>query len=189
MRIIRQRLSRRVALTAAAAFIAILAVSVAVLPPVTALGAAVPNISGDWDWNGTTIVLFPPDPSALEFFEVESEGPVMRLICEAWGTLTFAQNGDLFTGSANQDSQCTTQGGQVTARTPFPPSFDLVGSIRGHSLSFESDGGPGIVCSYNGSISVEKGVATRFHTTGGCDVPVFVHPFMTRDIDLDGVRQ
>jgi len=189
MKLITQQSSRRAALSAAAGILLVLALSAGCLLPVTALGAETPNISGTWDWTGRTIILGPGSPEILWFFGVKSEGPVLYLICNAWGTLTISQTGSSFTGTTDQASECTTRGGQHTTQTPFPNSFGLAGSIHGHAVSIDADGGDGIPCSYSGSISVQNGVVTQFHTTGGCDVPLPFHPAMTKDINFDGVRQ
>ena len=173
-----------------------LAIAAALLPATgslttTAVAAAqtVPDISGEWTWRESTMVTVPGDIAAA-FWGVVPEGRVMHLTCEAWGSLTVQQSGAVFSGSATQQATCVTGGGQQTPTTPFPASFDINGSISGHSLRFTTgDLGPGVVCSYVGSVSVANGVATSLNTTGGCDDPFPFHPSVTKSVSFDATRQ
>jgi hypothetical protein len=173
-----------------------LAMAVALLPATGSLtstavaaGQTVPDISGEWTWRESSIMTLPDDLAAA-FFGVVPEGRVMHLTCEAWGELTVQQNGLVFSGSLTQQASCVTGGGQPTPTTPFPGSFDITGSISGRSVHFTTgDLGPGVVCSYAGSVSVADGVATSFNTTGGCDIPFPFHPSMSRSVSFDATRQ
>jgi hypothetical protein len=175
---------RRVALGAAGLVLVITATSW----PYAAPGPIAPDVGGVWDWHERSVVLAPTEFIVAFFGPLEPEGPVMRLSCDAWGTMTLQQNGSSFSGSTGQDGTCTTQGGQVTPVTPFPPSFTVSGSIDGHAVKFDADVGQGIVCSYQGSLSVSNGVATRFDTSGGCDVPFPFHPNMNKSLSFDMTR-
>ena len=173
-----------------------LALAAALLPATGSLtstavaaGQTVPDISGEWTWRESSIVTV-PDYVAEAFWGVVPEGPVMHLTCEAWGGLTVQQNGAVFSGSVTQQATCVTGGGQQTPTTPFPGFFDITGSISGHAVRFTTgDLGPGIVCSYSGSLSVADAVATSFNTTGKCDDPFPIHPSVSKSVSFDATRQ
>ena len=186
MRFTQQTFSNRLTLFAAAMML--LSISSAAELPAATVGPATPNISGDWSWDDH-LILVAPDYAVMAFFGVtESEGPVMHVTCHTWGTMHLNQNGASFSGNSDQDGACTTQGGQSATTTPFPPSFDIDGSISGHSVHMNQDVGDGIICSYRGSLTVANGVATKLNATGGCDVPLPFHPSMNRDVIFDATR-
>jgi hypothetical protein len=180
------RLPKRPALAIASALL--LAIAVALTPPTAAAGRTVPDVDGDWTWNEHVILIL-PGGIASAIFGVAPEGPVMHLTCETWGHLAIQQNGSSFSGSTDQQGSCITKGGQTTLMTPFPPGFDIAGSITGHAVHFSTVGlGPG-ECSYHGSLSVDDGVATFLNATGGCDIPLPFHPNMDKSVSFDAVRQ
>jgi hypothetical protein len=186
MKSIRQQSSRRVALSAAAGISLVLALSVVFLPPVTVMGAEVPDVSGTWEWTSLTPVVVPGDVGPA-FWGVNPEGAILHLTCRTWGTLTIVQNGSSFTGTSDQSAECITKGGQTAAWTPFGPFYTVSGSIMGHNVTIQGED----FCAWQGSLSVQKGVATAFHTVGGCQPPgpLPVHPLKIWDINFDGVRE
>jgi hypothetical protein len=182
---IRRTLRKLVTLTALAL---LLAATGGAGQPARAGGPVVPDVSGSWSWNEHIIVKLPGDLGAL-IFGVAPEGPVMHLTCDAWGILLIQRDGASFTGSTDQNASCVTNGGQAATTIPFPPFFDVTGTIVGRAVHFESgDLGQGISCSYHGSLGVADGVATSLNATGGCDVPIPVHPNMDKSVSFDAVR-
>lgn len=178
--------SKRPFLHAVTIFLALLAVCGTTA---TALEPKTPDVRGDWAWNEHSIILGPAEEIMAFFGIPEPEGPVMRMICDAWGTLTIDQNGASFTGDTGQDGSCTTEGGQPALTTPFPPSFSITGFITGHAVHFDTgDLGGGIVCAYRGSLDVSDGIATELNGTGGCDVPLPFHPNMNKSLSFDATR-
>ena len=174
--------------TRAIAAALLLAATAADAPPAWAAGQAAPDVSGTWSWNEHIILTVPADVAAFAF-GVAPEGPVMHLTCDSRGTLLIQQNGASFTGSTDQQASCVTRGGQV-ATPPFPPFFDLAGTITGRAVHFTTgDLGQGITCTYHGSLSVHDGVATALNASGGCDVPIPVHPNTDKSVSFDAVRQ
>jgi hypothetical protein len=154
----------------------------------TPAGQKTPNVSGNWSWNGKTIILG-PDELIMAFFGIpESEGPVMRLICDTWGTMTLTQSGTSFSGVADQDGSCTTAGEQSASTTPFPPFFSIDGSVTGHAVHFDGDVGEGIVCPYQGSLDVQDGLATQLNATGRCVVPFPAHPLLDKELEFNATR-
>ena len=156
--------------------------------PALSADGPVPDVSGDWTWNELVILTAPGDVVAA-LFGVQVEAPVMHVTCQAGGDLTLQQNGISFTGSASQGWSCVTQGGQPAATAPFPPAFDVTGSIVGQSVRFTADLGQGFSCSYIGSLRVDSGVATEINSTGGCDVPAPFHPNMDKSVYFNATRQ
>ena len=113
----------------------------------------------------------------------------MHVNCDTWGGLTLLQNGDSFTGTADQQWACVTNGGQVAATAPFPPVFDVSGSIEGRAVHFIADVGQGLTCAYAGALTVANGTAISLNATGGCDVPLPFHPNMDKSVSFDATRQ
>ena len=157
-------------------------------PSVLSTEERVPDVSGDWTWE-EAVIFIAPGYIVAAFFGVQVEGPIMHLRCQTGGGLTIQQNGASFSGSADQQWACVTRGGQPTPTAPFPPAFDVSGSITGHAVHFSADIGQGFSCSYAGSLSVVNGVATSINATGGCDVPLPVHPNMDKSVSFDATRQ
>jgi hypothetical protein len=167
---------------------ALLLTTIVSQPAIEAAQPAVPDVSGSWAWNESVIFVGPGDIIAF-FFGVQVEGPVMHMQCQTWGALTIQQNGDAFTGAADQQWACVSQGGQVALSAPFPATFDVSGAITGHAVHFVADFGQGFTCSYGGSMTVVNGMATSLNATGGCDVPLPIHPNMDKSISFDATRQ
>ena len=157
-------------------------------PPALSADATVPDVSGSWTWSELVILTAPGDVVAA-LFGVQVEAPVMHLTCQAGGDLTLQQNGTSFSGSASQGWSCVTHGGQIATTAPFPPAFDVAGSIVGRSVRFTGDVGQGFTCSYVGSLRVESDVATEINSTGGCDVPAPFHPNMDKSVYFNATRQ
>jgi len=168
--------------------LALVLVAIGPTTPVASAERTVPDVNGAWAWNELVIITAPGDVVAA-LFGVEVEGPVMHVQCRTWGGLTIQQNGSSFTGSADQQWSCDTQGGQSAQTAPFPPGFDVSGSIRGHAIDFSADVGQGFSCSYNGALQVNDDVATSLKATGGCDIPAPFHPNMDKSVSFDAVRQ
>jgi hypothetical protein len=136
---------------------------------------SVPDISGEWEWNGV-VQLTMPLFVAQFIFGIPPEGPVTHVRCENSGEMTLIQIGAEF-GTAPGDpaiqiATCETKGGLVFSPPPMAvaPFLEVVGSIRGKSLDFLF--GTDFPCPFHGVISeVEGGVATHLKATGRCIVP------------------
>jgi hypothetical protein len=157
-------------------------------PPALSADGTVPDVSGDWTWSELVILTAPGDVVAA-LFSVQVEAPVMHVTCQTGGDLTLQQNGSSFSGSASQAWSCVTHGGQPAATAPFPPAFDVTGSIVGQSVQFTADLGQGFTCSYVGSLRANGGVAIAINSTGGCDVPAPFHPTLDKSVYFDAIRQ
>lgn len=157
-------------------------------PPVLSAEATVPDVSGNWTWSELAIFTGPGGVVA-GLFGVQVEGPVMHVTCQTGGDLSLQQSGASFSGSASQGWSCVTHGGQNATSAPFPPGFDVTGSIVGRSIRFTADVGQGFTCSYLGSLSVDGGVASAINTTGGCDVPAPFHPNMDKSVYFNADRK
>jgi hypothetical protein len=101
----------------------------------------------------------------------------------------MAQSGGDFSGFATQSSWCKTRGGQSAATPPFPPSFGVSGTIHGHVVSFSTDVGGGIDCSYRGVVRERSGEAVAVTASGGCDVPAPFEPTVSKSVSFDMYRQ
>jgi hypothetical protein len=121
------------------------------------------DISGDWLWSESNIIMIPGHVS--ELIGIEQEGPTLHLKCSVAGTLAVTQTGNTFTGEATQSGECFTQGGQGPI-FPFPPTLHALGEI-GPGHSFFIDFGD---CEYNGHLSVNPstGEVTAISATGNC---------------------
>ena len=181
----RVRLTRSLTLTVACALFML---NTGLRPSVISAQGSVADVSGTWTWN-EYVIFTGPGPAITAFFQVQLEGPVMHVRCDTWGGLTIQQNGPSFTGFADQQWACVTQGGQTAQSAPFPPGFSVSGEITGRGVHFVADVGQGFSCSYDGSLRVAGGVATSLNATGGCDVPMPFHPNMDRSISFDATRQ
>ena len=157
-------------------------------PPALSAEGTVPDVSGNWTWS-ELVLLTGPGGVVAGLFGVQVEAPVMHVTCQAGGDLTLQQIGASFSGSASQGWSCVTHGGQNATVAPFPPGFDVAGSILGQSIRFTADVGQGITCSYLGALGVDDGVATAINTTGGCDVPAPFHPNMDKSVYFNATRQ
>ena len=148
-----------------------------------------PDVSGDWEWNEQVIFVGPGEVVMSVFGIDESEGPVMRVLCETSGLMTLEQDGTSFQGDASQSVSCESAGGQVALHPPLPPSFRLAGEINGRSIHFVVgfDEAP-ITCPYDGSVSVQNDVATRINATGRCIFSAPFHPNMTKNVSFDATR-
>ena len=153
-----------------------------------AQGQAAADLAGQWSW-AESVIIVGPGPIVAGIFTVQVEGPVMHVRCQTGGSLAIQQSGSSFTGSADQQWSCVTAGGQNALSAPFPPTFDVAGSIHGRSVHFAADVGQGFTCSYAGSLGVTSGVADSINATGGCDVPLPFHPNMDKSVSFDATRQ
>lgn len=130
--------------------------------------ASVMDISGDWEWRETLLLVLRPD-AAIAFFGITPEGKHTRVTCNSGGTMNIVQTGQTFSGSATQTSECTTRGGQ--AFDPFPPTLPVLnGEIRGHTMRFQFSDGP-IPNFYRASARVENGVAVALNGNARTIVP------------------
>jgi hypothetical protein len=138
------------------------------------------DLGGTWTWTETVTTIFPP--LIAEILGITPEGPVTHATCYDNGTLTLAQSGNTFDGTATQTSTCTTNGGQQYT-PPFPPTLDVLdGRIDGSSIDFSfSDG-----CPYHGTVSLEGGIAVQIGGTGKCEI--MLHPALLKTVTWQATR-
>lgn len=99
----------------------------------TSESAPLADVRGTWLW--TEEALFSvAAPLTSVFFGIQPEGPITHFTCHESGTMTLTQSGSSFSGTATQDSECRTRGGQVFSPPVFPPILDVAeGTIEGRS--------------------------------------------------------
>ena len=121
------------------------------------------EISGDWVWSESNVIMVPGYVSG--FLGIEQEGPTLHLDCEVAGTLVITQTGNTYTGEATQSGECFSQGGQGPI-FPFLPTLHPTGEI-GPGKSFFIDFGD---CEYNGHLSVDPQTreVLAMSATGNC---------------------
>jgi hypothetical protein len=139
------------------------------------------DISGSWTWSDIVTTTFPAE--IAEILGIQAEGAVTHATCEAGGTMSIAQTGDTFQGTATQASRCTTRGGQQIV-SPFPPTIEIVdGRIAGRSLHFLFGGQE---CPFQAVVSVSDGVAVALEGTGKCAPEV--HPGLLKSVNWRAAR-
>jgi hypothetical protein len=144
------------------------------LPATSPANASSPSdVSGAWTWSSTAHLTAPP--FVAEFiFGIPPEGPITQLRCDSSGTMTLAQTGTAFSGSATQAAICETGEGHVFVPPPaaVPPSMAVAdGRLTGHALQFRFVAGD-LPCPSEGVITeFDQGMATAFRATGRCIIP------------------
>jgi hypothetical protein len=144
-----------------------------------AQGAAI-DLGGTWNWSETVTTIFPPLIAGI--IGIEPEGLVTHATCYDNGTLTLVQTDNTFVGTATQTSTCTTNGGQRYT-PPFPPTLDILdGRIDGRSIDFSFSEG----CPYQGTVSLDGGIAVQIVGTGKCQVAL--HPALLKTVTWQATR-
>jgi hypothetical protein len=133
-----------------------------------------PDLNGAWNWSNVEVLRMP------RWF-VEAFGPVLGITpegentharCESMGTLTLAQAGAEFEGTATRTfNACETTGGQAFQQPGV--AFDIAdGRIGGHSIHFSFHTAMVRPCPHRAVISdVQGGVAAALSGTGRCILP------------------
>src|SRR5262245_7921816 len=139
------------------------------------------DVSGTWTWTADRITtIFPP--LIAEILGIQAEGPVTHATCEAGGTMSLAQIGDTFQGTATQVSRCTTRGGQQIV-SPFPPAIEIIdGRVTGRSIRFLFDQ----ECPFHAVASVTDGIAVALEGTGRCAPEL--HPGLLKTVNWRAAR-
>lgn len=138
------------------------------------------DLGGTWNWSETVKTIFPPLIAGI--IGIVPEGPVTHATCYDTGTMTLIQTGSTFVGTATQSSICTTSGGQQYA-PPFPPTLDILdGRIEGRSIDFSFSEG----CPYQGTVSLDGGIAVQIGGTGMCEI--MLHPALLKTVTWQATR-
>jgi hypothetical protein len=147
---------------------------------------AAPDLSGAWNWRNEETLRMP------RWF-VEAMGPVLGITpegenthahCESSGTMTLAQTGIEFEGTATKTfNACETTGGQ-TFKQPGVAIQVADGVIRGRSTHFSFQTATVRPCPHHAVVSeVQDGVVVALTGAGRCVLPG--HPQSDSPINLD----
>jgi hypothetical protein len=132
------------------------------------------DVSGAWNWRNVEVLRMP------RWF-VEAFGPVLGITpegentharCESMGTMTLAQAGAEFAGTATRTlNACETMGGQAFQQPGV--TFDIAdGRISGKSVRFSFHTTMVRPCPHHAVISHDQGgVAAALSGTGRCILP------------------
>ena len=131
---------------------------------------AVPSIDGTWSWSEEVNLVLHPEFALA--FGITPEGEATHATCVNSGTVTFAQSGTTFEGSATQpNGDCRTRGGQEFLNV-FPEPFALFdGRITGNTIHF---GFSSPDCPYTAVLVLEGGEAVSASGQGNCNLPRLV---------------
>lgn len=155
---------------------------------------AVVDLSGPWIWTHLTVFVLPTEV-AKAVVPAQSwdllEGPVTRITCHVSGTMSLAQNGSAFSGTATQAASCETR--TVPAFVPppfvFQPAFTVDnGQVTGHAFQFSHVVEGEDACVNLGSARVVGGVAVGWRATGMCDIPIPDHPKVAKTTIWEATR-
>jgi hypothetical protein len=144
--------------------------------PFAAATPSVPDVSGSWNWSAVGHLTI-PFSEVRRLLDIEPEGPMTHLRCEASGTMELIQNGATFSGSATRSSMiCETGEGRVVEPplATFPSSLAVAGgSITGRGVHFLLGNVAGLGCPHNGALRHvdDEDRATELTANGRCIVP------------------
>lgn len=133
-----------------------------------------PDLSGDWNWRNVEALRMPRwfVEAFAPVLGITAEGENTHARCESMGTMTLAQAGAHFEGTATKASNaCETTGGQTFQQPGM--MFDIAGGrISGKSVRFSFHTPMVRPCPHHAVISqVQGGVAAALRGTGRCILP------------------
>lgn len=143
---------------------------------------AVADLGGQWEWSSVEALRFPQWFAPILGIIAEGENTHAR--CQSAGTMTLAQTGATFQGTAIKTfNSCETSGGQVFVQPEINRTVEA-GRISGHSIHFSFNSATVRPCPHQAVISeLEGGLATALDGGGRCNLPG--HPQSESPIAID----
>ncbi len=144
--------------------------------------ASLVDVSGAWTWTSVEVLRMPTHVAAM--VGIDPEGPNTHARCESAGSMTLAQTGAAFEGTATREANaCLTRGGQ-SFQQPGVALWVSDGRITGGSVRFSFATATVTPCPHQAVISSEEGgLATALRGRGRCVIPG--HPLSESPIVLD----
>jgi hypothetical protein len=138
----------------------------------TSESAPLADVRGTWLW--TEEALFSvAAPLTSVFFGIQPEGPITHFTCHESGTMTLTQSGSSFSGTATQDSECRTRGGQVfSPRSSYRSSTSPRARSRAAAPHHQLGGGAAVTGGRSHPLPTifHSAGAPPANTSGRCDV-------------------